>query len=198
MRIFTEQYMKLGLELYKRLIACGALERIEVERLRHLSRGGIVGFKCSDGKYAGEIVDHIRQFTEEPHFLSLNGTALLLMPDREEFAEDRRVLYRHAKESWAELQKGTAILPLTHFPCGKAFKHGIDPAQNVVRTYLGADDIATELSVSRRLVVPAIHIHWNAVEHANGDAKKFCRTYMIKASCVQRAPEIWNELQIAA
>lgn len=195
---FTEQYVRRGLEFYKRLIACSALERIEVELLRQLARGGIVGFKCADGKYTGEIVDHIRQFTEEPHFLSLNGTALLLLPDREEFAEDRRVLYRHAREAWAELQKGTAIMPLTHFPCGKALKHGIDPAENVIRTYNGAADIARELSVPRRLIVPAIHIHWNAVEHANGDAKKFCRTYKIKERCLRKATEIWAELLQAA
>ncbi len=195
---FSETYVRKGLEFYKRLIACGALERIEVEVLRHLARGGVVGFKCADGKYTGEIVDHIRQFTEEPHFLALNGTALLLVPDREEFSEDRRVLYKHATEAWAELKKGTSILPLTHFPCGKALKHGIDPAQNVIRTYLGAGDIATVLNVDRKLIVPAIHIHWNAVEHANGDRNKYCRTYKIKELCLHKAAEIWAELQKAA
>jgi len=195
---FDEKYLADGLELCRRLIECKALEIIDGERLKHLARGGIVGFKCADGKYAGDIADHIRCFTDEPHFLSLNGTALLLLPDMEEFAEDRRVLYKHAREAWAELKKGTTIVPLTHFPCGKAHKHDISLVANLLRTYDAAADIARELGVDRRVVVPMIHIHWNVIETTNGNPYKHCRTYKIKISCNTEAPRLWQQLTQAA
>lgn len=194
---FSEKYIRKGLIFFRELIKVGALEDLQEDLLKKLAEDEFVGFHCSDGKYSIDLIDHIRRYSGQPHFISLNGAAVLLVPDRLEFADDRATLYRHADEAWHEFEKGKGFVNLTHFPCGKCFKHAIEPPQNIIRTYDGASDISTMLRIPRVRVMPLIQIHWNYFEHENGDPL-VCRTYKIKQSCKTEAPRIWQQIQQVA